>query len=200
VTLTGMRTQQDWLEFGAANGLTIFIGSDYYTLNCPDLQQATTGCEGSWTDQFCNLVPGRLNTLYLRPAVGECPVDTTEFVLDVGGTAKLDSVALTTGVACAVDGFADLQVEVFGGKDPLFLEVLDNNTAQVLQTIPDTDGDHIIDIPNLQAGRDYLFRIVDDCGNTTDALTSVIALPDVEIDFDFNCPGNVPTVLLFKKM
>ena len=81
VTLTGMRTQPEWEQFGRDNGLTIFIGSDYYTLNCPDLQQATTGCEGSWTDQFCNLVPGQNNTLYLRPAVGECPVDTTEFTV-----------------------------------------------------------------------------------------------------------------------
>ncbi len=191
ITMTGMRTQQNWLDFGASNGLTIYIGSDYYTLNCPDLQQATNGCEGSWTNEFCNLVPGQVNTLYLRPAVGECPVDTTEFVLDLGGTAKLDSVDLTTGVACAVDGFADLQVEVFGGKDPLYLEVLDNNTAQILQTIPDSDGDHIIDIPNLQAGREYLFRIVDDCGNTTDALANVIALPDVVIEYDFNCPGSL---------
>ena len=94
-------------------------------------------------------------------------------------------------MACATDGFADLQVEVFGGKDPLILEVLDNNTAQILQTIPDGNGDHIIDIPNLQAGREYLFRIVDDCGNTTDALASVIALPDVLIDYDFNCPGDL---------
>lgn len=190
ITIDGFRNTQDWIAFGQANGgMDIFSGSDYYTLNCPDLQQATTGCEGSWDGRFCNLVPGQTNTVYLRPATGECPVDTVDFELDLDGTAKLDSVSLTTGVACAIGGFADLQAEVFGGKDPLYLEVLDNNTAQVLQTIPDTDGDHIFDIMNLQAGREFLFRIVDACGNTTDALTEVISLPDVEIEYDFRCPG-----------
>ena len=192
ISIAGYRNTQDWIAFGQANGgMDIFSGSDYYTLNCPDLQQATTGCEGSWDGRFCNLIPGQTNTVYLRPATGECPVDTVEFELDLDGTAKLDSVSLTTGVACAIGGFADLQAEVFGGKLPLYLEVLDNSSFQILQTVYDTDNDRIFDIMNLQAGREFLFRIVDACGNTTDALANVIALPDVEIEYDFQCPDGL---------
>ena len=189
VELSGIRNQQAWMDWGAANGLAITNPGDYYLLDCTDL--TAVGCQGSWTDEFCNIVPGTDHTVYLMTALGECPIDMAEFNMDLGGAAKLDSVALTTAVACAVNGLGSLTAEVFGGKDPLYLEVLDNITGQVLQTIPDANGDHFFEINNLLAGKDYLFRIVDDCGNSTDALASIISLPDVEAEFSYQCQSGL---------
>ncbi len=187
--LTGATSEPDWTSWGTSKSLKVKSKASFYILDCPDF--GGPQCISSWDGNICNLLPGSSHTVYLKPGTATCPVDTATFIFDLSGKAHLDSVRFTATAACSAGSLASLEVQVFGGKDPLFLEVIDSLTGQVLATVFDGNGDHKIQVPNLLGGKNYQMRVVDDCGSSTDVTSFITLLPDVEAHFQFKCPDQI---------
>jgi hypothetical protein len=187
VQMSGARTPTEWIAWGGGYGLDIISNSDFYILDCPGFNGPQ--CVANWGGNICNLIPGNSYSVYLKPGTFTCPVDTISFSVDPTGTVRIDSLILTTPVACTDTSFAGILVTVLGGKEPLLLEVIDSISGQVLRTFYDSDNDHLIAVDSLEALKTYFFRVVDACNNTKDISATVILLPGVTADYTQNCQG-----------
>lgn len=187
VQMSGARTPTEWIAWGGGYGLDIISNSDFYILDCPGFNGPQ--CVANWGGNICNLIPGNSYSVYLKPGTFTCPVDTISFSVDPTGTVRIDSLILTTPVACTDTSFTGILVTVLGGKEPLLLEVIDSISGQVLRTFYDSDNDHLIAVDSLKALKTYFFRVVDACNNTKDISATVILLPGVTADYTQNCQG-----------
>jgi SprB repeat/CHU_C Type IX secretion signal domain len=189
VQMSGARTPAEWATWGAGFGLNIVSNSDFYILDCPGFNGPQ--CVANWGGNICNLIPGNAYEVYLKPGTFTCPVDTISFVVDPTGTARIDSVLITTPVACTETSLAGALVTIIGGKAPLYLEVIDSITGQVLRTFYDLDNDRKIAVDSLKALETYFFRVVDACNNTRDISATVILLPGVTASYTRHCDATI---------
>lgn len=189
VQMSGARTPSEWASWGAGFGLNIVSNSDFYILDCPGFNGPQ--CVANWGGNICNLIPGNAYEVYLKPGTFTCPVDTISFVVDPTGTARIDSVMITTPVACTATSLAGALVTIIGGKAPFYLEVIDSITGLALRTFYDLDNDQKIAIDSLEALETYFFRIVDACNNTRDISATVILLPGVTASYTRSCDATI---------
>jgi CHU_C Type IX secretion signal domain/SprB repeat len=189
VQMSGARTPSEWASWGAGFGLNIESNSDFYILDCPGFNGPQ--CVANWGGNICNLIPGNSYEVYLKPGTFTCPVDTISFIVDPSGTARIDSVMITTPVACTETSLAGSLVTIIGGKAPLYLEVIDSITGLVLRTFYDLDNDRKIAVDSLKALETYFFRVVDACNNTKDISATVILLPGVTASYTRRCDATI---------